>query len=581
MLRLVYPADGHQTFESATFVMGETSPKVLPLTLNGETIPVSSEGFFSYPVRLSRGENRLKLSAGQETRTITVVRIPELLVESALGLGVVPEACQPQGTCILMPTDCLSLRVVAPAGLTIEASIPGVQEQPVRLENPTGRYDAEQVAVFAELHWTQRRLRAENVYRGVLVIPEGCPNVSEATVRLTLSRPGSSERRTLSLPNLTLSVWTQPRAGRVLTERAILRAEPEVGSRLTPQLQGTRLVVNGRMGDWWRVALAPHVHGWMNAADCQMSDAHQSLPQALPVQTARLVPVSETVQRLEIPLASARPVQIEAWPERLTLSLHQVLHRCDFVHHRTDRHAVVLDALPALVGDGGMRFDVLLDKGFSGYDYRFVSDSGLFQLDLRQLPTDWRQTRILIDPGHGGDETGATGLDGIPEKSHNLTLSVALEQALKGLGFSNVLLTRRQDEDASLEARQTMARESQAHLVLSIHHNALPDGRDPREARGVSTYYYHPFARPLARHLLTALTTEPDASPLGLPSYGVLFDSLAMTRIHTGMAVLLEMGFFTHPDDYARLRQPAFQQLAAQRIAEGVQAFLRERQGLS
>jgi N-acetylmuramoyl-L-alanine amidase len=107
--------------------------------------------------------------------------------------------------------------------------------------------------------------------------------------------------------------------------------------------------------------------------------------------------------------------------------------------------------------------------------------------------------------------------------------------------------------------------------VLSIHHNALPDGRDPLAHIGASTYYYHPFARPLAEMLLASLS-EPGGL-YEIPCYGLLFDSLQMTRIHQALAVLVEVGFFTHPQEYARLIQPEFQQEVARRLARGLAEY--------
>jgi N-acetylmuramoyl-L-alanine amidase len=183
---------------------------------------------------------------------------------------------------------------------------------------------------------------------------------------------------------------------------------------------------------------------------------------------------------------------------------------------------------------------------------------------LKTLP---QQPRILIDPGHGGTETGSTGPDGTREKTLNLALSLQIAERLRALGYS-VTLTREADTTVSLTERTEQA--MPYDMLLSIHHNALPDGRDPNRAQGLSTYYYHPFSKPLANTLLSMLSPA-----MAVPAYGLFYDSLALTRVHQCLAVLVEVGFLTHPAEYERLTDPAFQGRFAAQFATAVQAYLR------
>jgi N-acetylmuramoyl-L-alanine amidase/type II secretory pathway predicted ATPase ExeA len=95
-------------------------------------------------------------------------------------------------------------------------------------------------------------------------------------------------------------------------------------------------------------------------------------------------------------------------------------------------------------------------------------------------------TRIAIDPGHGGYDTGAMGPHGLLEK--NLCLDVALrlgqliEQNIVG---AEVIYTRKNDNHVSLEERTAIANGANADLFISIHANSS----DSRETRGVETYY--------------------------------------------------------------------------------------------
>src|SRR5262249_5926865 len=91
--------------------------------------------------------------------------------------------------------------------------------------------------------------------------------------------------------------------------------------------------------------------------------------------------------------------------------------------------------------------------------------------------------KIVIDPGHGGKDPGAIGVDGIAEKDIVLGVARRLADKLKALGI-DVVLTRKDDRFIPLEERTAIANGENADLFISLHVNASPYS----EARGVETY---------------------------------------------------------------------------------------------
>jgi len=95
-------------------------------------------------------------------------------------------------------------------------------------------------------------------------------------------------------------------------------------------------------------------------------------------------------------------------------------------------------------------------------------------------------SRIVIDAGHGGHDTGTIGPHGLMEKDLCLDVAMRLgaliEQKLPG---AEVLYTRKDDTFVPLEERTKIANEAKADLFISIHANSSPDPA----ARGVETYY--------------------------------------------------------------------------------------------
>ncbi len=95
-------------------------------------------------------------------------------------------------------------------------------------------------------------------------------------------------------------------------------------------------------------------------------------------------------------------------------------------------------------------------------------------------------SRIVIDPGHGGYDTGTMGPRGLLEKNLCLDVALRLGQLIEeNIPGAEVVFTRKDDHHVPLEERTTMANDVNADLFISIHANSSAS----REIRGVETYY--------------------------------------------------------------------------------------------
>jgi N-acetylmuramoyl-L-alanine amidase len=91
---------------------------------------------------------------------------------------------------------------------------------------------------------------------------------------------------------------------------------------------------------------------------------------------------------------------------------------------------------------------------------------------------------IVIDPGHGGVDPGATGVSGTLEKDLVLSLGLALKEALERTGRYTVVMSRDTDVFLSLKARVAVGRRAKADLFISVHADSAPGSG----ARGASVY---------------------------------------------------------------------------------------------
>jgi N-acetylmuramoyl-L-alanine amidase len=111
--------------------------------------------------------------------------------------------------------------------------------------------------------------------------------------------------------------------------------------------------------------------------------------------------------------------------------------------------------------------------------------------------------RIVLDPGHGGDDPGAQAAFDLAEKAVTLDVARRLRALLRESGF-DVLMTREHDETVSLRERALFANASRGDLFVSIHVNAIPT----RERCGLETYYLGTTAEPRIAELAVAENRE-------------------------------------------------------------------------
>ncbi|HEY9900805.1 MAG TPA: N-acetylmuramoyl-L-alanine amidase [Pantanalinema sp.] len=181
---------------------------------------------------------------------------------------------------------------------------------------------------------------------------------------------------------------------------------------------------------------------------------------------------------------------------------------------------------------------------------------------------------IVVDPGHGGKESGTVGPAGLTEKEVNLGVGKALASLLREAG-ARVILTREGDTGVApagsgladdLKARIAIANAAQADLFLSVHHNAT---LDPKHERLMTETYYKmddpgpsaDAAASIHRHLLRNL---------GLPQEKLVPGNYAVLRNAEVPAILGEASYLSHPSTEAKLRSPEKQLLEAQAYFAGI-----------
>ncbi len=186
--------------------------------------------------------------------------------------------------------------------------------------------------------------------------------------------------------------------------------------------------------------------------------------------------------------------------------------------------------------------------------------------DLSRIPQ--RRRVVTIDPGHGGEDPGAVGIQGLQEKRVIFPISLRVAQLLEGRGIV-VVLTRRQDSTVDLQTRVDIANQARADLFLSIHANSISLSRP--EVNGVESYYY---ASDSSQRLAAILQARMLAAT-GMNDRGVKQARFYVLRHSNMPAALVEVGFVTGSQDFPRLQNPAWRETMAQAIAQGILEYLK------
>jgi N-acetylmuramoyl-L-alanine amidase len=216
--------------------------------------------------------------------------------------------------------------------------------------------------------------------------------------------------------------------------------------------------------------------------------------------------------------------------------------------------------------------------------------------------------KIVIDPGHGGHDTGTIGPNGLEEKDLVLDVGRRLGKLLQARLGADVVYTRKDDTFIPLETRTSIANQEQADLFVSIHANS---SRDP-DARGVETYYLN-FTS--SAEALDVAARENAASDKSIHELQDLVKKIALKEkieesrefasnvqhaLHSGLSaknpgirdrgvkkapfvvliganmpsILAEISFVSNPGDERRLTTPEYRQRIAESLYRGISKYV-------
>jgi len=246
------------------------------------------------------------------------------------------------------------------------------------------------------------------------------------------------------------------------------------------------------------------------------------------------------------------------------------------------KDSITLEDLQLDVDDSIVKYIKVDDEKSKEYYYINIklADDTIFKENSNSAGTDkimftfindklkesiYKDKLIVIDPGHGGKDPGATSSNlKMKEKDVVLDVSLKLKKLLENEGFK-VYLTREDDNYIGLYDRSTIANELGADAFVSVHANAHSNSK----VEGVQVLYYPNDGRD--NKTFAAMTRDSLVRELKTPDKGIIQRPKLVVIRETKMpAVLLELGFLTNSREENLLSQKEYRQKCAEGAYKGI-----------
>ena len=213
-------------------------------------------------------------------------------------------------------------------------------------------------------------------------------------------------------------------------------------------------------------------------------------------------------------------------------------------------------------------YEVSIGNGKKAYIPYWLVNANFAAVETdSHLPQGIEQAKIVIDPGHGGDDPGAVvTFSEKHEADHTLTTALLLKKELEDLG-ATVILTRDSDKSVSLENRAQLSNREQANAFISLHFDSGPNPN----ASGTTGYYFAATSENLAQTVNKYI-----ARNLTVKSQGTKFQNFLVLRENKQPSILLELGYLNNVEDNKLIESSEYQENIAKSIASALKEYFQQ-----
>lgn len=560
-----YPHENMKVTRGAKniFIFGQvTLNGPVKLDINGEDIPVHSNGAFLAFLPVQSGEFEFVLTAANDEQIIQAVRHVTVagadIKDFSAKAEFDPEEIFPQKPVELMAGETVNLYARGTPNATVTATLAGLK-------------DAKNLPMKEDVS-------SPGSYRTQYVIdPEQKAKTVKISYRMKDGPDGTEAKITAPEKLKVLSAKTPFTHGQILTSGVKLRKIPTPRENLYPFYRAYGdVLINGRLNGQYRIALNEQESAWLEENNFRLKSAKDYTPNTV---TGLRMGTTEDKTRFIFTGKRPIPISVHEFNDRMELTLYYT-DGFDENFSMDTTSPLVENIVWSEAGQDTLLFKIYFKKDAAPWGHAYDFEDNNLVLDLMHKPVLTPQkdkplsgARILLDAGHSprrqAPYDGAVGPTGYLEYEANIALAEELKPLLEREG-ATVIMTRSGDNRMSLQERYKHALKENAHIFVSLHYNALPETVDPlARARGFSVYYNYPHSFQLAQSVYDAFTKHVELPDNGMIANDVLF----IPRIPQMPSILVENAYIILPEQEEMARTKQGREPLVRALYEGIMKF--------
>lgn len=556
-LNITFPNPSDTVNADRIRISGHTDPQA-QVAINATPISLFPQGSFVTRVDLVDGMNRILVKAQKNDQIVRdilfIYRPPKLTSWPETPTRIDPTLIEPESDIWLMSGDYITVKAKGSRNAEASYSIEKFDKDLPMVELPA-----------------EESRGVHGVYEGVVRLTEDLP--INKPLEITFELRGVDDRRKrISAPG-KLYVLSEklPIIGRVI-EQTYVHGSARRYLPLFRVPENVRVHIIGRINGRFKIQLSSTQIAFVDANDVRLLPMGSPLPAT--TIGAPSIHQDAAWLSLRLPIEQPVPAVVRTDPESARIKLlvygaQQSSHWITYPNIPVDIKSMTMNQVENSVFQLTLHLE---QQRLWGYKLDYTENSLVFSIRRPpQIPPTNPLQHIIValDPGHGGEETGAKSPLGVLEKDVNLKWAESLASILRARG-ARVVLVRQGDETVSLPERIRRATAANAHMYLSLHNNATTAWGNPLAAQGTSTYFTLPHNKELSWAIY------PHMVDLGLEPYGRIHNSYYVTNSTAFLVTLIEGGFLTHPYEELQLADENFIDRMADAVYRGVVDFLRD-----
>lgn len=562
-----YPQNNHKTGGDAQYMLGSSDTSE-PVTLNGEPVSRTKSGYFSSYSELDNGKNDYTLKQGETdishsvTKTGTVAAVTNTMPDFNIS------STYPSGEMWIRGGETVEFSCVAPAGSNVSVTVGGAK---ATLSPSTGAKAKSGTFV-------------KETYKGKITFSNFAPAgqiVDLGTITFTASAGANSKTvRTGLMKQIGEGALIYAQIDKDYT---YLKKEPASSfyDDYTPTSPGMRDYIVGYEEGYYKLQFG----GYVSSENVTVVTGQPLYKNSVLTAESQVVTSDKQIYKenyTELRFGVLENVPVDVWVNGAEVTI------------------VLYDTLPELMPDMNLVENPLFSSvsvkpGASGktvlytatlknaenyygfnleYDKSFIKIKFNNPVGLSQNPEfPLEGKRIYVDAGHGGTDIGARGPGAASlkmfESNLNLFIANSLVEKLKSLG-ATVYTTRTEDVTYDLYDRLDMISAVVPDILVSVHHNSVPDGTNAARARGYLGLYSNNSGILLAKTVSKEVCAQ-----LNRFERATAYQKLAVARDHRFPSTLCEMSFISNVEEFEWTLADGNIDRSAQAVCDGILKFFK------